>query len=67
MFLTVCILSGCDYLPNIKGMGSSKVFKLVSQHRHILGVLSSIRLEGKLKIPKDYEAHFWRAYIGFNF
>lgn len=29
MFLITCILSGCDYLESIKGIGIKKALKLV--------------------------------------
>jgi exonuclease-1 len=29
MFMTTCILSGCDYLESIKGLGLKKAIKLV--------------------------------------
>lgn len=29
MFITACILSGCDYLESIKGIGWKKAYKLV--------------------------------------
>ena len=28
-FLTMCILSGCDYLPSISGVGISKAHQLI--------------------------------------
>ena len=32
MLLIACILSGCDYLESIKGIGFKKAIKLVSEH-----------------------------------
>lgn len=29
MFLTLCILSGCDYLSSINGIGFTTAFKIV--------------------------------------
>ena len=39
MFMTACILSGCDYLDNIPRLGSTSVLKLVSTHKTIVNVL----------------------------
>ena len=36
-FLTTCILSGCDYLDSIKGIGFKKAFKLVYENGSDLG------------------------------
>jgi 5'-3' exonuclease len=32
MFLIMCIISGCDYLDSIKGIGFKKAYKLVSEN-----------------------------------
>lgn len=34
MFLTACIMSGCDYLPSIKGIGMKTAYKLISEYRN---------------------------------
>lgn len=52
MILTMCILSGCDYLDSIKGIGFKKAYKLVHEHGDDIGaILRKIRREGKLVIP----------------
>ena len=56
MILTMCILSGCDYLDSIKGIGFKKAYKLVHEHGDDIGaILGKIRREGKLIIPQNYE------------
>jgi 5'-3' exonuclease len=30
-FLNICITAGCDYLPNVKGVGINKAKKLVKE------------------------------------
>ena len=32
MLLTACILSGCDYLDSVKGIGFKRASKLVADH-----------------------------------
>ena len=29
----MCLLAGCDYLPNVPGLGIKTAYKLVKQHR----------------------------------
>jgi 5'-3' exonuclease len=42
MLLTTCILSGCDYLESVKGIGFVKAQKLVEQCGEIDTVRFSI-------------------------
>ncbi len=66
--LTMCILSGCDYLDSIKGIGFKKAFKLVHEHGDDIGaILRKIRREGKLIIPQNYEQDFEKAFLTFKF
>ena len=59
MLLTLCILSGCDYLESIKGIGFKKAFKLIHEHGDDLAaIMRKLRREGKLIIPMDYEKNF---------
>ena len=39
MFLSMCILSGCDYLTSIKGIALKKAYKMVVEHGHHLTTL----------------------------
>jgi exonuclease-1 len=68
MLLTTCILSGCDYLESIKGIGFKKAFKLIHEYGDDLpAILKKIRREGKLIIPLDYEQNFQLALLTFKF
>jgi exonuclease-1 len=68
MFLYMCILSGCDYLDSIKGIGFKKAYKLVYEHGENLSkILLRIRREGKYLIPHDYEKSFEQALLTFKF
>ena len=46
MFLDMCLLAGCDYLPNIHGMGVKTAHKLVKSHRTYKRVLQQITAGG---------------------
>lgn len=68
MFMTCCILSGCDYLDSIKGVGFKKAYRLVYENGDDLkNIIKKIRREGKLLIPSDYEQGFEKAYLTFKF
>jgi hypothetical protein len=66
MFLNACILSGCDYIDSIKGIGFKKACDLVRKYNNnIKGIISSVST--KYIIPKDYETNFSRAFLTFKF
>jgi exonuclease 1 len=56
MLLTTCILSGCDYIESIKGIGFKKAHKLVYETgKDVKALLRRIRRDGKHLIPANYE------------
>ena len=69
MFLTMCILSGCDYLESIRGIGLKKAHKLVMDvgQDDIISLFRKIELEGKFVIPDNYEQNFVKALLTFKF
>ena len=58
----LCILSGCDYLESIKGIGFKKAHRLVYENclnnDDIRLVFKQIRRSGKQLIPNHYEENF---------
>ena len=68
MLTITCILSGCDYVDSIKGIGFKKAHRLVYDNgADIKQILKKIRREGKQLIPKDYELTFEKALLTFKF
>ena len=68
MLLITCILSGCDYLDSIKGIGFKKAHKLVYETgSDIKALFRKIRREGKHFIPPSYEKPFEKALLTFKF
>jgi len=68
MLLFTCILSGCDYLDSVKGIGFKKAHRLVYENgADLKKILKSIRREGKFLIPADYEKTFEKALLTFKF
>ncbi|TBU34279.1 PIN domain-like protein [Dichomitus squalens] len=60
-FRTMAILSGCDYLPSIPGIGLKTAWALLRKHRTVENMVDALRLEGKKKVPKGYLDAFRRA------
>ena len=64
-FRWMAMLSGCDYLPSIPGIGLKTAHALLRKHRTVPNVLKAIRLEGKKSIPKGYQEMFDMAEKAF--
>jgi len=60
-FRHMCILSGCDYLPSVKGVGLHKAIKLLRKSSSIDKVIRSLRLDAKMQVPVDYDKSFQQA------
>jgi len=70
MLLTACILSGCDYLDSIKGIGFKRAMKLAEdagEENTFHEAMTTLRDEGKLEVPKKYEKKFKKAFLTFKF
>ncbi|KAG0212271.1 Rad2 nuclease [Mortierella sp. GBA30] len=62
----MCILSGCDYLPSIPGMGLKTAQRLIRRFKTIDRAVKHLRMEStSMKIQSDYEAAFHRADLTF--
>ena len=69
MFLKMAVLSGCDYLDSIKGIGLKKAHKMILEQKNgdIKPILEKIAKEGKLEIPESYVHKFNQAIFTFKF
>ncbi|KAK5937608.1 Rad2 nuclease [Knufia obscura] len=65
MFRRMAILSGCDYLPNINGVGLRTAHGFVKKHKEIAKVTRVMAMTGKHIIPPDYLAKFANAERSF--
>lgn len=50
-FVDLCILMGCDYVPNIRGIGPKKAFELIKKHKSIDKILKEI--DQKKYVPPE--------------
>lgn len=53
-FRAMAILSGCDYLPSIPGIGLKTAWTLLRKYRTPENVIRALRLEGKKTVPQGY-------------
>ena len=66
-FLKACILSGCDYLDSIKGIGLKTALKFMGASNDIDKVLCLIDRENKYVVPTTYKKDFEKAFLTFKF
>ena len=55
-FLNMCIVAGCDYLVNVRGIGINKAKKLIVDESDFLSVL-----QGMTHAPIEYSSDFQKA------
>jgi hypothetical protein len=58
------ILSGCDYLPSIHGVGLKKAHGLLRKFKTVARAVQHLRLEG-FPVPADYAQRFRLAELTF--
>lgn len=62
----MCILSGCDYLAGINGLGLKTAWRYFKKYgRELERVLNAVRADHAHKMPLDYEAQFLKAELTF--
>jgi exonuclease 1 len=57
-FRAMAILSGCDYLESVGGVGLKTAWVLLKKHRTVENVIKALRREGKKTVPKMYLDQF---------
>ncbi|KAL8278126.1 hypothetical protein RQP46_009450 [Phenoliferia psychrophenolica] len=64
-FRQMAILSGCDYVESIVGLGLKTAYRLMRKYKTAEKVIQFVRLAGQHKVPLDYPAQFQRAELTF--
>ena len=64
-FRRMAILSGCDYLANIKRMGLKSAYRLVRKHKTIEKILRILSFDGQYHVPPGYLEAFHKAELTF--
>ncbi|KAJ2427611.1 hypothetical protein GGF41_001628 [Coemansia sp. RSA 2531] len=62
----MCILSGCDYLPSVPGVGLKKAHRYVSRSQDLRAAVQLMRVD-KLLVPEEYEVEVERAELTFRY
>lgn len=65
-FRSMAILSGCDYLASITGIGLKTACSLLRKWNSPEQVIRALRLEGKKSVPVDYLEQFKLAEMCFQ-
>ena len=60
-FRQMAILSGCDYLPSIPGVGLKTAWMLLRKCKTVQSAVRALALEGKKKVPQGYLDAFMLA------
>lgn len=60
-FRRMAILSGCDYLPGIGGLGLKTAYRMLRKHKTVDRLVKAAQFDGKLKVPTGFMADFDQA------
>ena len=68
MLLVTCIMSGCDYLESIKGVGFKTALRLVQTHKtNVRAACEELKKSGQFAFNlEEYILQFQRAYLTFK-
>lgn len=64
-FRRMCILSGCDYLPNIARLGLKTAYRCIRKYKNVEKALRMLQFEGQYRVPADYLDNFKQAELTF--
>ncbi|CAD8124281.1 unnamed protein product [Paramecium sonneborni] len=67
--IDTCIMSGCDYVPSIRGMGIRKAINFISKYENITNAIAKIKKIKQFtdKIPQEYEKIIKATRLIFQF
>ncbi|KAH9576044.1 hypothetical protein CY35_01G142900 [Sphagnum magellanicum] len=65
MVLEMCIMSGCDYLPSLPGMGLKRAHGVIKRFKSYRKVIKHLKFSGVM-IDQHYEEAFERAILTFQ-
>ncbi|KAL2835041.1 hypothetical protein BDW59DRAFT_2508 [Aspergillus cavernicola] len=64
-FRRMCILSGCDYLPNIPRVGLKIAYRSLRTYKEVERALRMLQFDGQYHVPPDYLQNFKQAELTF--
>jgi len=66
-FRHMCMLSGCDYLPSVKGFGLKKSYQALKKHGTVTQCIRFMKCDRMYTVPIDYEERFLKAELVFKY
>ena len=66
MFIQTCILSGCDYINSIPGIGLKTAHSLINKFKDYKEVIRNLIFNPKYIVPQNYENTFEKAFLTFK-
>jgi len=60
-FRRMAILSGCDYLPGVGGMGLKTAYRMLKKHKNVERLIKAAQFDGKHKVPNGFLEAFYQA------
>ncbi|ETO24048.1 hypothetical protein RFI_13113, partial [Reticulomyxa filosa] len=64
-FVQCCVLSGCDYLESIKGVGLRTAAKLMRSMESVTTIMWKLKGKNEKEFPKTYPLEFEKAVMTF--
>lgn len=64
--ILMCLLSGCDYVSNLHGIGVTHAYRLVNQYRNIATIFHHLKIGNKNQVTSEYEERFRKAFLTFK-
>ncbi|KAG9098530.1 Rad2 nuclease [Ceratobasidium sp. 370] len=61
----MAMLSGCDYISSMQGLGLKTAHKLLRKWKTVDRVIQAVRMEGTTKVPQSYLENFRIAELAF--
>ena len=67
MLIRMCVLSGCDYLDSLPGIGIVNAYKIVRDYKSIDSIFDQLeKLFDSSIMPKNYKKNFIKAELTFK-
>ncbi|EFC48360.1 predicted protein [Naegleria gruberi] len=63
MMMRMCILSGCDYLSSLSGIGPKTAYKIIKENRTVPKIMEALRKLGKFKRQENTQPKYREAFV----
>lgn len=60
-FRRMAMISGCDYLPGIGGMGLKTAYRMLRKHKTVERLVKAAQLGGQYKVPATFMEDFFQG------